>query len=60
MNIRYEIIRFFFMIVVFVSLYATIAKLFYNRSWKLSIITALSAGIVFFIFDSVCRYFGLY
>lgn len=48
------------MLVVCTSLYTTIAKIFYTRSWKLSIITALSAGILFIIFDSLCRYFGLY
>ncbi len=60
MNIRYEIVRMFCMLFVFVSLYTTIIKVFCGRSWKLAIITSLSGGVVLFIFDSLCRYFGLY
>ncbi|EJF84463.1 Uncharacterised protein [Candidatus Bartonella washoeensis] len=59
MNIRYEIIRMFCMLIVFVTLYAPIVKIFGDRSWKLSIIRSLSAGIMLFILDSLFRYFGL-
>ncbi len=60
MNIHYEIIRMFCMLVVFVSIYTTIIKVCFGRSWKLAIIISLSGGVGLFIFDSLCRYFGLY
>ncbi len=55
MNIRYEIVRMFCMLIVFVSLYTTIIKVFFGRSWKLAIITSLSGRVALFVFDSLCR-----
>ncbi|GAA5107406.1 hypothetical protein GCM10023261_08750 [Bartonella jaculi] len=60
MNIRYEITRLFCMLIVFVPIYATFAKVFGGWDWKVAIITGLSVGIMFFISDVLCRYFGLY
>ncbi|EJF84462.1 hypothetical protein MCW_01172 [Cardidatus Bartonella washoeensis 085-0475] len=57
MNIRYEIIRMFCMLIVFVPILATTSKLFGGWSWKLSITIALLSGILFFIVDYLCRYF---
>ncbi|PIT70394.1 hypothetical protein CEV08_04200 [Bartonella tribocorum] len=60
MNISYEIIRLFCILIVFIPIYATFVKTFGGWSWKKSIITGLFVGILFFISDSLCRYFGLY
>ncbi len=60
MNILYEIIRLFCILIVFIPIYAIGLKKIGGYSWKLSIKIALLSVIVFFIFDSLCRYFGLY
>ncbi|SPU26832.1 Uncharacterised protein [Candidatus Bartonella washoeensis] len=59
MNIRYEIISMFCMLIVFVPIFATTSKVFGVWSWKLSITTSLLSGILFFIVDYLCRYFGI-
>ncbi len=60
MDILYKVARLFLILVVFIPIYATFVKTFGGWSWKLSIITGLFVGILFFISDSLCRYFGLY
>ncbi len=60
MNILYEIIRLFCILIVVIPIYAIGLKKIGGYSWKLSIKIASLSVIVFFILDSLCRYFGLY
>ncbi len=60
MNIRYEIIRLFCILFVFIPIYAIGFKKIGDYSWKVAIKSTLYTVILFIIFDSLCRYFGLY
>ncbi|EJF78508.1 hypothetical protein MCO_00692 [Bartonella sp. DB5-6] len=60
MDIHYEIIRLFLMLIIITPIIATFSKIFSGWSWKLSITLALSSIIIFFISDFSRRYFGLY
>ncbi len=60
MDIHYEIVRLFFMLIIITPIIAIPFKIFSGVSWKLSIIMALSSVIISFISDILRRYFGLY
>lgn len=60
MDIHYEIVRLFFMLIIISPIIAISFKIFNGVGWKLSIIMALSSFIMFFIADFLRRYFGLY
>ncbi|EJF84464.1 Uncharacterised protein [Candidatus Bartonella washoeensis] len=59
MDIHYEIIRMFCMLIIISPIIATFFKILSGLSWKLSIMLALSSIIMFFISDFLRRYFGL-
>lgn len=60
MNIRYEIIRLFCILIVFIPIYAIGFKKIGGYSWKVAIKSTLYTVILFIISDSLCRYFGLF
>ncbi|CDO49796.1 hypothetical protein BM1374166_02153 [Bartonella tribocorum] len=60
MNIRYEIVRMFCMLIVFIPIYAIGFKKIGGYSWKVAIKSTLYTVILFIVFDSLCRYFGLF
>ncbi len=60
MDIHYEIIRMFCMLIIITPIIAISFKIFNGVGWRLSIIMALSSFIMFFISNFLRRYFGLY
>ncbi len=60
MNIRYEIIRLFCILILFIPIHAIGLKKICDYSWKVVIESTLYTVILFIIFDLLRRYFGLY